>query len=56
MKLRSGLNVVIGHKTWAGELPDDKFAIMSKDWTAEQVEEFKARYCESTEKKKKKDK
>jgi hypothetical protein len=56
MKLRKGLNVAIGHKTWTGELPDDKFAIISKDWTAEQVEEFKARYCVAADKSKKKEK
>ncbi len=40
MKLRKGLNVVIGHKTWSGEIPDEKFAVMTKDWPADKLEAF----------------
>jgi len=40
MKLRNGLNVVIGHRTWSGEIPDDKFELMTKDWPTEKLEAF----------------
>jgi hypothetical protein len=48
MKLRKGLNVVIGHKTWSGEIPDKKFAEMTKEWPADKLEAFIKNFGEQT--------
>lgn len=47
MKLKDGMTVTMGFRTWVGEIPDDKFAIITKDWPKEQVDEWKKRHAKS---------
>ena len=41
MKLRDGLKVTIGHKTWVDEIPEDVFKMVTKDWKKDKIEEFR---------------
>lgn len=54
MKLRKGLKVTLGHKTWVGEIPDRQFALMTIDWTKTQIDEFMKRHAEKVPVKKEK--
>lgn len=44
MRLKEGVSVSIGRKTWRGEIPDKTFDALTKKWKAEQRADFKKEF------------
>lgn len=41
MKLIKGMKLTIGGKTWVNEIPEDKLAIITRDWPSDRLADFK---------------
>lgn len=55
MKLRKGLSVVIGRRTYSDEIPDERFALITRDWSQSKVDDFIRMFGAEKKKAKKKD-